>query len=144
MKRLILLYVAAWLIPVALYVHMWYVEAGDAASSGQGGLVDYVLYLCATVVTLLVSYAAVKFFAFSFVKDKLSGEKGLPYARLHVSLSTLRLCMVLFAEVLDVAVLLVTGEQSVLYLMAILVLVLFFCLPTSCQGREPSLPPSDK
>ncbi len=144
MKRLILLYVTAWLIPIALYVHVWYVEAGDAASGEQSGLADYVLYLCATVVTLLVSYAAVKFFAFSFVKDKLSGKEGLPYARSHVSLSMLRLCMVLFAEVLDVAVLLVAGEQSVLYLMAILVLVLFFCLPTSCQGREPSLPPADK
>jgi L-asparagine transporter-like permease len=140
MKRLILLYVAAWVLPLALYVYEWKF-GGCGVSAGQISIADYVLYLSATVVTLLVSYVTVKFFAFRRVKDKLAGKEGSSYAN-YLSLSALRLCLVLFAEVFNILVLLVAKERSVLYLMAILVIVLFFCIPASSQGKESSLPPS--
>ncbi len=141
MKRLILLYVVAWVLSLALYVYEWKF-GGCGASAGQISVADYVLYLSTTVVTLLVSYVAVKFFAFRRVKDKLADKEGSSYAKAYLSLSVLRLCLVLFAEVFNILVLLVAKERSVLYLMAILVIVLFFCIPASGQGKELSLPPS--
>jgi hypothetical protein len=141
MKRLILLYVVAWVLPLALYVYEWKF-GGCGVSAGQISVADYVLYLSATVITLLVSYVAVKFFAFRRVKDKLADKEGSSYAKTYLSLSALRLCLVLFAEVFNILVLLVAKERSVLYLMAILVIVLFFCIPASSQGKESSLPPS--
>lgn len=136
MKKLKLLYAFAWLVPVALFTCVYLEVVGSVAGAAHGGVVDYIMYLFAVAVTLIVAYVSIKFFAMSTVKKRLPAEDSPSYAEAYLSLSVFRMCLLLFAEVVDAVVLVATEDKSVIYLMAILTLVLFFCVPQSRQVRS--------
>ena len=63
MKKLKLLYAFAWLVPGALFTCVYLEVVGSVAGAAHGGVVDYIMYLFAVAVTLIVAYVSIKFFA---------------------------------------------------------------------------------
>lgn len=127
MKKLILLYIAAWIIPVVVYCIVLFGSGANGNRAYWGETCSYIFYLCDIVLTLCASYVAMKFFSFRVIKAKLAENSAIRFIRL----SAIRIAVVGFAEIFNIITYFIIGESSALYLMAILLVALFFCLPQS-------------
>lgn len=86
---------------------------------------SYIFYLCDIALTLCAAYVAMKFFSFRVIKAKLAENSANRFIRL----SAIRIALVGVAEIFNIITYFILGESSALYLMAILLVALFFCLP---------------
>ncbi len=129
MKKTIVAYITAWVIPVvALVCHLAGV-ADVVKLAVADPVTDYILSCFVVLWTLGVAYVALKFPKSSRVARWLCRSGSIDKKEVWRRAEFMRLMIILFTEVvIAVAYVVCVGDMS-LYLLAIVGLTLFFCVP---------------
>lgn len=129
MKKTIVTYIIAWVIPVvALVCHLAGVVDGVKLAVVDP-VTDYILSCFVVLWTLGVSYVVLKFPKSSRVARWLCHSGSADKKDVWRRAEFLRLLIILFTEVMIVVAYVVCAGDMSFYLLAIVGLTLFFCVP---------------
>lgn len=129
MKKTIVAYIIAWVIPVvALVCHLAGVAEGVKLAVADP-VTDYILSCFVVLWTLGVSYVVLKFPKSSRVARWLCRSGSADKKDVWRWAEFLRLLIILFTEVVIVVTYVVCAGDMSFYLLAIVGLTLFFCVP---------------
>lgn len=128
MKTTWIIYILAWLIPIALVV-LYLVGVIKPMPLQTDEVLVYMLSITTVALSLLTAWLAIKMFALKPIKTKLDTLKGKEKEASIQMLNRVRILAILMVIVLDFAAYYITGSTSPLYLAAILGVALIFCWP---------------
>ncbi|MBQ7742263.1 MAG: hypothetical protein IJT90_05000 [Bacteroidaceae bacterium] len=128
MKTTWIIYILAWLIPIALVV-LYLVGAIKPMPLQTDEVLVYMLSITTVALSLLTAWLAIKMFALKPIKTKLDTLKGKEKESSIQMLNRVRTLAILMVVVLDFAAYYITDSTSPLYLAAILGVALIFCWP---------------
>ena len=133
MKATWIIYILAWLIPIALVV-LYLAGIIKPMPLQTDEVLVYMLSITTVALSLLTAWLAMKMFALKPIKTKLDTLKGKEKdASIHM-LNRVRILAILMVVVLDFAAYYITGSTSPLYLAAILGVALIFCWPQTTEN----------
>ena len=132
MKTTWIIYILAWLIPIALVVLYLFGVIKPMPLQTDEVLV-YMLSITTVALSLLTAWLAIKMFALKPIKTKLDTMKGKEKEASIQMLNRVRTLAILMVVVLDFAAYYITGSTSPLYLAAILGVALIFCWPQTTE-----------
>ena len=132
MKTTWIIYILAWLIPIALVV-LYLVGVIKPMPLQTDGVLLYMLSITTVALSLLTAWLAIKMFALKPIKTKLDTLKGKEKEASIQMLNRVRTLAILMVVVLDFAAYYITGSTSPLYLAAILGVALIFCWPQTTE-----------
>lgn len=128
MKTTWIIYILAWLIPIAL-VALYLAGAIKPMPVQTDEVLVYILSITTVALSLLTAWLAMKMFNLNPIKAKLDMLKGKQREASMQMLNRVRILAILMVIVLDFAAYYITGSTSPLYLAAILGVALIFCWP---------------
>ena len=133
MKATWIIYILAWLIPIALVV-LYLASIIKPMPSQTDEVLVYMLSITTVALSLLTAWLAMKMFALKPIKTKLDTLKGKEKDASIQMLNRVRILAILMVVVLDFAAYYITGSTSPLYLAAILGVALIFCWPQTTEN----------
>ncbi len=133
MKATWIIYILAWLIPIALVV-LYLAGIIKPMPSQTDEVLVYMLSITTVALSLLTAWLAMKMFALKPIKTKLDTLKGKEKDASVQMLNRVRILAILMVVVLDFAAYYITGSTSPLYLAAILGVALIFCWPQTTEN----------
>ncbi|MBP5629782.1 MAG: hypothetical protein J6X27_08095 [Bacteroidaceae bacterium] len=133
MKATWIIYILAWLIPIALVV-LYLADIIKPMPSQADEMLVYMLSITTVALSLLTAWLAMKMFALKPIKTKLDTLKGKEKEASVQMLNRVRILAILMVVVLDFAAYYITGSTSPLYLAAILGVALIFCWPQTTEN----------
>ena len=133
MKATWIIYILAWLIPIALVV-LYLASIIKPMPSQTDEVLVYMLSITTVALSLLTAWLAMKMFALKPIKTKLDTLKGKEKDASVQMLNRVRILAILMVVVLDFAAYYITGSTSPLYLAAILGVALIFCWPQTTEN----------
>ena len=133
MKATCIIYILAWLIPIALVV-LYLAGIIKPMPLQTDEVLVYMLSITTVALSLLTAWLAMKMFALKPIKTKLDTLKGKEKEASVQMLNRVRILAILMVVVLDFAAYYITGSTSPLYLAAILGVALIFCWPQTTEN----------
>lgn len=133
MKATWIIYILAWLIPIALVV-LYLAGIIKPMPSQTDEVLVYMLSITTVALSLLTAWLAMKMFALKPIKTKLDTLKGKEKDASVQMLNRVRILAILMVVVLDFTAYYITGSTSPLYLAAILGVALIFCWPQTTEN----------
>ena len=133
MKATWIIYILAWLIPIALVV-LYLAGIIKPMPLQTDEVLVYMLSITTVALSLLTAWLAMKMFALKPIKTKLDTLKGKEKDASIQMLNRVRILAILMVVVLDFAAYYITGSTSPLYLAAILGVALIFCWPQTTEN----------
>ena len=133
MKATWIIYILAWLIPIALVV-LYLAGIIKPMPLQTDEMLVYMLSITTVALSLLTAWLAMKMFALKPIKTKLDTLKGKEKEASVQMLNRVRILAILMVVVLDFAAYYITGSTSPLYLAAILGVALIFCWPQTTEN----------
>lgn len=125
-------------VNIAIYIFLWLFSACLIIFSYGGNAFELwtpdsmMYYLCSIVsicVTLVSVYVAIKMFKFTWITNKFNLVANEQKPAMYQKICSFRLVLLLAAELVDGAIWMLTGMQSTIFLLAIIMVTLFFCVP---------------
>ena len=131
MKQVQILYFAVWAVPILLAALYWTGLLGSGGGIGADTTTGYLLYAAAIALTLIVVYAALKCFRFSWIRRMLSDK---PQARRkYLAWNVVRLLGLLVVILLNLTVYFFMQADAGLYAAGVCLIALAFCWPNESE-----------
>lgn len=140
----LLFYIVAFLIPVAAFILYSLDFITGEGSLASNATLSYMLNIASVALSLLTAYIALKLFAFPAVKTRLESTQKERQDNMFQTLCRIRIIAVLMVIIIDMSVWYLLGGSSSLYLGAIMLIVLLFCIPQKYVAADKPAQQSDK
>mgnify|MGYP004488828125 CR=1 FL=1 len=126
-KKYIYYYVVLWVISLGCLI---YIILDNESEVQSYTLRNYIINYESVIVTIAISYIVSKFYSFSKIKALLANmNDNAKYARTYRRYNTIRLTLILLSEINNIIAYIIVGGASYIYMFAILLVVLLFCIP---------------
>lgn len=137
MKTSIIIYIGTWIVPLVLAaLYLCGVITGQGQLVQIDGTLSYMLSVVTVVLSILTVYLALRIFNLPIVKMRFKTGIENECKKFYHTLSRIRSVAIFVAIILNLSTYYLFASDSNLYLSAIMLVALLFCVPRKSELND--------